>query len=126
MRLAAAAASTITITNTTRTRASRCLERRRGEWGGASVILVTMVDDPPMEPAAAGRGKSDAAPLERRRRGVAAGQRGDLDGVEAGRGDPDPSVRVAWLGARARMGALSVADIEEAFADPDPAVRRRG
>ena len=76
-----------------------------------------------MEPTSAGR----AVPVSKRRREVvAAGHRGDPGPVAAARNDPDPSVRSARLGALERLGALSVADLAEAFADDDPAVRRRG
>jgi HEAT repeat protein len=80
-----------------------------------------MADDPPMEPGTAGRDSATAT----RRRVVAAGHRGDLEAIEAARGDPDPSVRAARLGALDRVGRLTVADVVEALADPDAVVRRR-
>jgi HEAT repeat protein len=82
-----------------------------------------MVDDPPMERGSSGRASSAA---ERRRRVVAAGHRGDLDTIESARGDDDPSVRTARLQALDRVGALSVAELVEAFADEHATVRRRG
>jgi hypothetical protein len=83
---------------------------------------VAVVDDPPTEPVGTGRDRSAS---ERRRGVVAAGHRGELGPVEAAHGDPDPSVRAARLGALERLGALSVAELVEAFADEDPGVRRR-
>lgn len=82
-----------------------------------------MVDDPSME-----RGSIDRAPSagERRRQVVAAGHRGDLDMIESARGDADPSVRAARLQALDRVGALSVAELVEAFGDEHGTVRRRG
>ena len=75
-----------------------------------------------MEPPGPGRGTSSS---DRRREVVAAGHRGDPAAVAAARSDPDPSVRAARLGALARLGTLSVADLAQAFEDGDPAVRRR-
>jgi HEAT repeat protein len=69
--------------------------------------------------------RRDGSPAERRRAVVAAGHRGDRGTVEAARSDPDPSVRAARLGALDRLGSLRVADLGEAFRDPDPTVRRR-
>ena len=63
---------------------------------------------------------------ERRRRTVAlAGHRGNEPAARRGLADPDPSVRAAAVGALARLGALTVADVVAALADDAPAVRRR-
>jgi HEAT repeat protein len=60
------------------------------------------------------------------RRAVAlAGHTGDLATAEAGLVDADPGVRSTALGALTRLGALDVDRLRAAFADPDPAVRRR-
>ena len=76
---------------------------------------------------------SGAGPAERRRQvalaghGVtAAGATGDASArARAGLDDPDPSVRATALGALARLGELSAADIEAAAADGDERVRAR-
>lgn len=73
-----------------------------------------------MEPADHGRDSASA-----RRRVVAAGHRGDVEAIEAARGDPDPSVRAARLGALERAGRLLVGDVLDALGDPDAIVRRR-
>lgn len=63
---------------------------------------------------------------ERRRRTVAlAGHRGNEPAARRGLADPDPSVRAAAVGALARLGALTVADVVAALADDALAVRRR-
>ncbi|MHB8244395.1 MAG: HEAT repeat domain-containing protein [Acidimicrobiales bacterium] len=62
-----------------------------------------------------------------RRKGAAAAA-GHLNDQPAARGalaDEDEGVRAAALGAVLRLGALTVADLEQAFADPSPTVRRR-
>jgi HEAT repeat protein len=66
---------------------------------------------------------SDAA--ERRRSAVLAGHRGDEAAARALLDDADPTVRVAALGALARMRTLARPEVAAAFADPDPEVRRR-
>ena len=45
--------------------------------------------------------------------------------LDRARDDPDPAVRAARLGALARMGRLTVAELGAALRDPAPAVRRR-
>ena len=66
------------------------------------------------------------AAVHARRAAVAeAGHRGDPAPARAARSDPDPSVRATALGALRRAGALTAADLVEAFGDPSPAVRRR-
>jgi HEAT repeat protein len=63
---------------------------------------------------------------ERRRRTVAlAGHRGNEPAARRGLADRDPAVRAAAVGALARLGALSVADVAAALEDDAPAVRRR-
>lgn len=62
---------------------------------------------------------------ERRRDVVVAGHRRDPDTVVRHLADPDAGVRVAALGAAERLGVLSDAQVETAFADPAPSVRRR-
>ena len=63
---------------------------------------------------------------ERRRRTVAvAGHRADEPASRRGLSDRDPSVRAAAVGALARLGALTVADVVAALADEAPSVRRR-
>jgi len=54
-----------------------------------------------------------------------AGHRGDATLARRGLADPDPGVRVAALGALARLGELTAADVEAALAGDAPAVRRR-
>lgn len=61
----------------------------------------------------------------RRRAVVISGHLGDAATARGHRGDPDPSVRVAALGALARTGALTATDLTDGLADPDPSVRRR-
>jgi hypothetical protein len=56
---------------------------------------------------------------ERRRRTVAlAGHRGNEPAARRGLADPDPSVRAAAVGALARLGALTVADVVAALSKP--------
>jgi HEAT repeat protein len=63
---------------------------------------------------------------ERRRRTVAlAGHRGNEAAARRGLADLDPGVRAAAIGALARLGTLTVADVIAALSDEDPAVRRR-
>jgi len=54
-----------------------------------------------------------------------AGHRGDETAARRLLVDADPGVRAAALGALSRMGRLSAEDLSAAFADPEPAVRRR-
>jgi len=62
---------------------------------------------------------------ERRRSVIVAGHLGDRHTVEAHLADADPGVRVAALGALDRLGVLTTFEIEAAFDDPAPQVRRR-
>jgi HEAT repeat protein len=60
------------------------------------------------------------------RRAVAiAGHTGDAATAERGLDHPDPAVRATALGALDRLGALGDERLATAFADADPAVRRR-
>jgi len=61
----------------------------------------------------------------RRRRAVLAGHRGDREDAAALTRDVDATVRAAALGALGRLGSLDDAVLLDAFADPDPTVRRR-
>jgi len=54
-----------------------------------------------------------------------AGHQGDATTARAGLAGDRPATRVAALGALARLGDLTDADLVTALADPDPAVRRR-
>lgn len=54
-----------------------------------------------------------------------AGHTGDAATARAHLEDPDPSVRATALGALARSGALTVADVAAGLADGEVAVRRR-
>ena len=56
---------------------------------------------------------------------VLAGHTGDLGPARAALADPDPSLRAAALGALARRGDLSSAELRAGLEDPDPTVRRR-
>ena len=64
-------------------------------------------------------------PADRRRLVVVAGHRREQDVVVAHLADDDAGVREAVLGALARMGTLTEAQVRTAFADPSPVVRRR-
>jgi HEAT repeat protein len=61
----------------------------------------------------------------RRRQAARAGHEGDADAARVLLGDIDPSVRATSLGALARIGALTEADVERGLEDSDPRVRRR-
>ena len=56
---------------------------------------------------------------------VLAGHTGAVGPARTALGDPDPSLRVAALGALARRGQLSTAELRAGLEDPDPSVRRR-
>jgi HEAT repeat protein len=85
-----------------------------------SAILDSVSDDPAMELAA----QRGAAAL-RRRRIIAAGHSGQGEPARQGLADSDPEVQAAALGALARLGALTVADIAHALTTGAVAVRRR-
>ena len=70
-------------------------------------------------------GRPDAASVERRRRTAIAGHRGDTAIARDALTDPDPDVRAIALGALARIGDLTAADLLTAAIDPSPIVRRR-
>jgi HEAT repeat protein len=61
----------------------------------------------------------------RRRRVIVAGHKGDASAARRGLTDPDPGVQAAALGALARLGRLTAADVEAALAGGAPEVRRR-
>lgn len=61
----------------------------------------------------------------RRRLVALAGHRGDEATARRALCDPAGDVRATALGALARLGSLSGADVESALSDPSPAVRRR-
>jgi HEAT repeat protein len=85
-----------------------------------SAILKSVSDDPATEPAAQRR-----AAARRRRRVIAAGHAGRTAQARAGLDDADAEVQAAALGALARLGVLTVADIAQALQHGPVAVRRR-
>jgi HEAT repeat protein len=61
-----------------------------------------------------------------RRQAIAlAGHQGDETTARSGLADDDAAVRATALGALARLGALTAADLEAAVADPEAVVRAR-
>lgn len=66
-----------------------------------------------------------AEAADRRRAAALAGHTGDVDTARALLHDPAPAVRATALAALARLGAATIADVQEALADDDPTVRRR-
>jgi len=68
---------------------------------------------------------ADRRAEQRRRRVTLAGHRGDAARARRGLGDPDPRVQAAALGALARLGRLTAADVATALGEGRPAVRRR-
>jgi HEAT repeat protein len=85
-----------------------------------SAILDSVSDDPATEPGAQRR-----AAAQRRRRVIAAGHAGQMELARAGLDDADAEVQAAALGALARLGALTVADIAHALGQGAVPVRRR-
>jgi HEAT repeat protein len=63
--------------------------------------------------------------VARRREAALAGHRGDEAAARRFLEDADPGVRATALGALARAGGLTAADLSNALADAVPAVRRR-
>ena len=63
--------------------------------------------------------------VERRRDVALAGHNGDVATVRLALADEDGRVRATALGALARAGDLTTADLERAAQDVDPVVRRR-
>jgi HEAT repeat protein len=61
----------------------------------------------------------------RRRRVTVGGHRGDATLARRGLTDPDSKVQVAALGALARLGELTTADVQAALASGTVALRRR-
>ncbi|MBW3536687.1 MAG: HEAT repeat domain-containing protein [Actinobacteria bacterium] len=76
----------------------------------------------PPDPASPGTTSAVAA---RRRAIVLSGHSGDPASARDALDDPEPSLRVAALGALARLARLSASDLHRAMGDPDPGVRRR-
>ncbi|MGO9854558.1 MAG: HEAT repeat domain-containing protein [Acidimicrobiales bacterium] len=68
---------------------------------------------------------ADRRAEQRRRRVTLAGHRGDAALPRRGLGDPDPGVQAAALGALARLGRLTAADVVTALVQGPPALRRR-
>jgi HEAT repeat protein len=62
---------------------------------------------------------------ERRRAAAVAGHEGDEATARGLLGDPDAAVRATALGALARLGATTHADVVAALSDPSPVVRSR-
>jgi HEAT repeat protein len=85
-----------------------------------SDILRSVSDDPATEQADHRR----AAAL-RRRRVIEAGHRGQAGPARQGLDDPDPEVQAAALGALARVGQLTVADVTRALALGPVSLRQR-
>jgi HEAT repeat protein len=65
------------------------------------------------------------AGADRRREVAIAGHTGDATTARRALDDPDSAVRATALGALERLGRLDDGQLIAAFADPDPAVRRR-
>lgn len=84
-----------------------------------TVASPTHADRP--EPSPAGL----AARARRRLSAARAGHSGDESGVRPHLLDPDPAVRGTALGALARLGCLTLDDLESGLTDPDPGLRRR-
>jgi HEAT repeat protein len=68
---------------------------------------------------------ADRRAEQRRRRVTLAGHRGDAVRARRGLADPDPRVQAAALGALARLGRLTTADVVAALAEGPPTVRCR-
>lgn len=68
-------------------------------------------------------GKPDAA--QRRRQAVRSGHAGDEAAARALLSDDTPAVRASALGALARLGVPTLAELGHALSDADAAVRRR-
>jgi len=67
-----------------------------------------------------------ASVADRRRQAILAGHGANPDTAREFLSDPEPSVRVAALGALDRLGVLTSTDLAAALVDQSPAVRRRG
>ena len=65
------------------------------------------------------------SPRDRRRAVSIAGHAGDEPTARGGLSDADPSVRIAAIGALARLGRFGVDDAASALRDQDPIVRAR-
>lgn len=69
--------------------------------------------------------EKDAAIVGRRRAVALAGHLGDEAAARTGLTDPAGDVRATALGAIARLGRISIPDLETGLNDRDPVVRRR-
>jgi HEAT repeat protein len=78
-----------------------------------------MTEDPATEPDRARR-----ASARRRRQVIVAGHAGQIDRARRGLGDPSPEVQAAALGAVARAGSLTVADVTTALRTGAAPLRR--
>ncbi len=85
-----------------------------------SAILNSMTEDPATEPD-----RTRRASARRRRQVIVAGHTGQIDRARRGLGDPSPDVQAAALGAVARAGSLTVADVTAALEAGRPPLRRR-
>ena len=83
-----------------------------------SAILKSVKEDPATEPA------SHQGAAKRRRQVIAAGHAGRPEVARRGLDDPDPATQAAAVGALARIGVLTVADIAQ-FLDPSASVEVR-
>jgi HEAT repeat protein len=68
---------------------------------------------------------STTATTARRRQAAMAGHLGDRQAARRALADPAPAVRATALGALARAGALTAADVIASIDDPHPQVRSR-
>jgi HEAT repeat protein len=71
------------------------------------------------------RDPGEAVDATRRRSVTVAGHRGDRATISAALTDPDPTIRSAAIGAAARAGGLTTAELASALRDGDAGVRRR-
>lgn len=78
-----------------------------------------------VQPSGTAEPQPGTAEWQQRRAAALTGHRGDEAGARRFLEDPSPKVRASALGALARLGALTSADVAVALADPDPALRRR-
>jgi HEAT repeat protein len=78
-----------------------------------------MTEDPATEPE-----RTRRASARRRRQVIVAGHAGQIDRARRGLGDRSPEVRVAALGALARNGSLTVADVTAALGTGSTTLRR--
>ncbi len=102
------------------------------ELGVIESFIVVVASYPPTKSSGKGvmsnleHPEDENNPSLRRLKVVLAGFNGDPSIVLHAKSDPDPSVRVACLGALERLGIIKADDIRAALDDPDSKVRRRG